>query len=84
MRRGRVEPGKVNTMLMLFFAVAVVTCAAKCGRTVRPNSEACGTVLRPLADIANAPRGVFDPIYAGVSVDAGCINAALERRRALR
>ncbi len=71
-------------MMTLFLAVAVVTCAAKRGRKVRPNRQACGTALRPLADVAIAPRGVFDPIYAGISVDAGCINAALERRHALR
>jgi hypothetical protein len=84
MRRGRVEPGKVNAMMTLLLAVAAVTCAAKCGRTVRPNTQAWGTALRPAADVANATRGVFDPIYAGISVDAGCINAALERRHALR
>jgi len=78
------EPGKVNAMITLFLAVAVVTVAAKCGRPARQDPDARGTAVRPLPGGANAPRGVFDPIYAGLSVDAAHIQAALERRHALR
>lgn len=71
-------------MITLFLAAAVVTAAAKYGRPARQNPDACGTALRPLPGRANAPRGMFDPIYAGLSVDAARIHAALERRHGLR
>jgi hypothetical protein len=69
-------------MITLFLAVAVV--AAKCGRPARQNPDARGTALQPLRGGAKAPRGMFDPIYAGLSVDAARIQAALERRHARR
>jgi hypothetical protein len=71
-------------MITLFLAVAAVAVAAKCGCPALQSPDACGTALQPLPGGANAPRGMFDPIYAGLSVDAARIQAALERRHALR
>jgi hypothetical protein len=82
MRRGRVDPEKVDAMMTLLFAVAVVTCAVECGRPVRRTPDARGTAFR-LAGGSHASRGVFAPIYTGLSCDAARIHAALARRHAL-
>jgi hypothetical protein len=84
LRRGRRRTPKGHAMITLFLAVAAVAVAAKCGRPARQNPGACGTALQPLPRGAKAPHGVFDPIFAGLSVDAARIQVALERRDALR
>jgi hypothetical protein len=82
MRRGRVDPEKVDAMMTLLFAVAVVARAVERGRPVRPNPDAPGTAFR-LAGGSHVSRGVFAPIYTGLSCDAARIHAALARRHAL-
>jgi ABC-type taurine transport system substrate-binding protein len=40
--------------------------------------------LRQFSKIAAAPRGVFDPLYAGLAADAARLDIALARRNARR
>jgi hypothetical protein len=40
--------------------------------------------LRQFSKISAAPRGVFDPLYAGLTADAARLDIALARRNARR
>jgi hypothetical protein len=40
--------------------------------------------LRQFSKISAAPRGVFDPLYAGLGTDAARLDIALARRNARR
>jgi hypothetical protein len=40
--------------------------------------------LRQFSRISAAPRGVFDPLYAGLTADAARLDIALARRNARR
>jgi hypothetical protein len=71
-------------MMTLFLAVGALTVWRQAQRPARRNNGAPARDLRPLSGRAQAPRGVFDPIYAGLSADAGHLDRALERHNALR